>query len=100
MILWARKVKYLLLTRNSGKRQVQSLHLLDHVQIFELLALRGAEQREIPAVEAFFFLVFGTISMHGERFLLRFALQHGPRAGLAGIPAGAGVSVDENVWLN
>ena len=68
--------------------------------MFELLPSRGAEQREIPTVETFFILVLGAISMHREGFLPRSALQHSPCASLAGIPAGAGVRIDENVWLD
>ena len=70
------------------------------MQIFELLALGGAEQRKIPTVETLFVLLPRAVSVHGERFLLRFALQHGPLASLARVPAGAGVRVDENVWLD
>ena len=68
--------------------------------MFELLPSRGAEQREIPTVETFFILVLGAISVHRERFLSRFALQHSPCASLARISAGAGVRVDENVLFD
>ena len=93
-------MKHLVLTCNSRKRQVQSLHLLDHVHLLELLASGGAEQREIPTVETLTVLLFRAVSVHGERFLLRSTFQHGPRAALVRIPACAGVRVDENVLLD